>query len=57
MFTLTIRTDNAAFRDDYNTEIARILEEVADRVRDGAISGACRDVNGNTVGGFGFDDE
>ena len=58
MFTVTIKTDNAAFGDHTVNEVARILREVADRIetdgderRDGL---TLRDVNGNTVGRAGF---
>jgi hypothetical protein len=56
MFTVHIRTDNAAF-EDAPGEVARILQVVAERVRDGQTSGRVLDINGNSVGGFGFDDE
>jgi hypothetical protein len=54
MFTLTIETDNAAFEDDQREEeIARILEDTAKRVRNGALVDGwmrLRDSNGNTGG-------
>ena len=52
MFTLTIKTDNAAFADDPRPEVARILRKLADRVDDetGDTSWSVRDINGNTVG-------
>lgn len=62
MFTLKIKTDNAAFRDDTDDEgadtgaaaceVARILREVAGRLENDATSGSCLDCNGNTVGSF-----
>ncbi len=45
-------TDNAAFDDGPATEIARILEVAAKRVRDGWTEGALLDANGNRVGRF-----
>lgn len=60
MFKLEIRTDNAAFGDrmssDCLEEVARILEDIARKVRYGNEGGACRDVNGNSVGSWGFDE-
>lgn len=59
LVTVTIRCENAAFRDDDDTghaEVARILRELADRVvaagHDGQTSFtlAAIDYNGNTVG-------
>lgn len=53
MFTLTIKTENAAFDRRGGSEIARLLAVVATHVRGrdlDADSGTLRDVNGNTVG-------
>ena len=53
-FTLTFRTDNAAFDDDEApAEIARILRAAADLAEFGANRGVIRDSNGNTVGEWG----
>ena len=52
MFTLTIDTDNDAFADDPQAEIARILRKVARRVACGEDTGRCMDANGNGVGGY-----
>lgn len=53
-FTLTIETDNAAFRDD-PSEVARILREVARKIQhEGKDYGTIMDVNGNKVGEFSF---
>lgn len=69
MFKLSFKTGNAAFHDDDDdleddgdelteacrAEIARILRDVADRVRYGTEDrGAIADVNGNTVGTFRY---
>lgn len=61
MFTLSIHTDNAAFDgDDMRPELARILRAVADRIESGNVDAytdyAAKDVNGNTVGTFRWDD-
>ena len=55
MFSLTIDTGNAAFSEDRNAEVARILEETASKLRDGRCQDASdelflRDLNGNKVG-------
>lgn len=52
MFTLTIKTDNAAFDEgDKGLEVARILRELANRLEtQSQTSGTLRDANGNTVG-------
>ena len=60
-FSLEFSTSNAAFGDNNDRadrtewtaraeEIARILEAVAARVRNGEDCGNCHDYNGNTVG-------
>ena len=51
-FILTIECGNAAFADDYREyEIRRILEDVVNRLRNGAgFPMPLRDINGNTVG-------
>lgn len=57
MFTLTLKTDNAAFCDEEShgaEEVARILAFVAKRVEDGHFEGPCKDFNGNTVGSYAF---
>lgn len=53
MFTLKIKTGNAAFQDagdDGKAEVARILREIADKLENGQEGGACMDGNGNRVG-------
>ena len=49
-----IDCDNAAFEDDYAAEVARILHHVARRLEAGDTDGKLLDINGNTVGQFGF---
>lgn len=52
MFTLSFKTDNAAFDDDPTPEIARILREIAQKVDAGIDEGAVYDINGNRIGDF-----
>ena len=47
-----ITTGNDAMSSD--DEIAQALMRVAHRVRGGSIGGKVADVNGNTVGSYGF---
>ena len=61
-FKVVIDVENAAFEDEnMGTELARILREVADTV-DGtsgeteSIEGTLRDVNGNKVGQYRFEE-
>jgi hypothetical protein len=66
-FTLTFECESAAFdaidpeasetahQNERNTETARILRYVAERVEHNT-TGPVRDVNGNTVGSYGFFD-
>lgn len=57
MFTLTIETDNGVFTvDGVAAEVSRILAVVAHRVLDGCTSGKLRDINGNVVGSFKFEE-
>ena len=50
MFKLQIRTKNAAFDGEPRAEIARILHDLADSLRNGADTYYVQDSNGNTVG-------
>lgn len=57
MFKVTVKTDNAAFKDHPagdRGEIARILLQLAMDVHNGADVYILRDANGNTVGRAGF---
>jgi hypothetical protein len=58
-FSLTFDCDNAAFDDFPESEIARILRSVADRVDDGDRDpgGLIFDVNGNHVGEWNIEEE
>lgn len=49
MFTLSFKTENAAF-EDLNAETARILRAIAARIESGQVEGRAIDVNGNTIG-------
>ncbi len=49
-FSITIKTDNAAFEGDAGPEVARILREIAGRIENGDTRVPCRDINGNLVG-------
>lgn len=54
-FKLEINLDNAAFHDDDGDfdpghELAKILGDVKDKVRDGYFHANCYDTNGNCVG-------
>lgn len=56
MFTLEIETDNAAFGDNnLLIETARILRDAANKVEQGEHPGTLRDVNGNKVGAYQFE--
>lgn len=52
MFVLDIRTDNDAFLEHPEIEIARILRQTSYRIEEGEKSGKLRDGNGNKVGSF-----
>lgn len=59
MFTLEIKTGNAAFTDPYSgeydqyaegAEINRILRNIIGKIEDGCTYGTVFDINGNRVG-------
>lgn len=55
MKLIIVDTDNDAFGETDETraaEIARILEDVAGKIRDGHEGGKCMDYNGNSVGNW-----
>jgi hypothetical protein len=54
MLKLTLHTSGAAF-DDGSEEVARILRELADRIKAGRTSGRLFDLNGNACGNWAFD--
>jgi hypothetical protein len=53
-FSLTMNLTGATFDYDKEGETARLLQEVAAKVRDGAVSGPIRDGNGTTIGSYTF---
>jgi hypothetical protein len=56
MFTLTIRTGNAAFDDEGRyLAISRLLRQSAKRIGSGIDAGTIQDSNGNTVGEYCLD--
>lgn len=60
LITITINTDNAAFVEDGEQEVARILTELSSDIARGAIDydGAnIRDINGNVVGRISLEEE
>ena len=54
MFDLHVECDNAAFEDNLGQELARILIEIAQEIRqrsdDDVTTGRIFDINGNRVG-------
>lgn len=54
---LSVKTGNSAFEGGATEEVARILREAADKVKDGEHIFVLRDYNGNTVGKFEFREE
>ena len=48
--TIDIQCDNAAFEDNPEQEVARILKELAERIAYGLSDRNLKDINGNTVG-------
>lgn len=60
-FNLSMRVDNAAFSEDMNNEIARILRKIADKVEASGKSiywyQDIFDVNGNNIGQFAVKDD
>lgn len=56
MFTVNIKTENAAFK-DMAGEVARILRDIADQVENGATRGRPVNSNENEAGQFYFDSD
>lgn len=52
MLLVRIKTDNAAFEEDRDAELARILRIAADKIEHGNETAKLYDVNGNAVGEF-----
>jgi hypothetical protein len=51
-FTIEFSTDNAAFADDMDGEVRRILTKITDQWSNGRSSGTILDTNGNRVGSW-----
>jgi hypothetical protein len=51
-FVIEINTDNAAYEDDYYSEIIANLKSVISKVDSSVLEGTIRDTNGNKVGNF-----
>lgn len=56
-FIVTINTGSDAFHPEPFTELRRILLDVVDKLEEERTEGTLRDVNGATVGLFGFEPE
>lgn len=55
MFTLIFNTDNATFHDSPESEVCRILRDIALLVERGGFQhSAIRDINGNTIGQYTY---
>ncbi len=52
MLKIEVEPNNAAFADDPEGELARILRDIAKRIENGESQGTVRDLNGNAVGWF-----
>jgi len=51
--TIVVKMDNEAFADCPTHELARILQELAEKIRDKQSTDIrLRDINGNTVGAY-----
>ena len=65
MLRIEIRTDNAAFNGDgetqwerdywRNLELKRVLKNVMNQLDNGKVNGSCIDINGNKVGKWSLD--
>lgn len=56
-FKMEFSTANAAFEENLEHEVFRIVDDVAQEVIDGSRSGKIRDINGNTVGEWSLTSE
>jgi hypothetical protein len=52
MFKLVFTTDNDAFAEAGHLEAARIIEQVAQRVREEDYEGYVSEINGNVIGHY-----
>lgn len=55
--TINIKTDNAAFQNNKEFEVDRILSEVTSKIAMNYTSGVCIDFNGNNVGDWKVTDK
>jgi len=53
-FKIKFNADNAAFTVMPEEEASRILEKIAEDIRQGLVEGPVMDINGNKVGHWGF---
>lgn len=51
---IQFKTDNAAFEENRELEVADILKRIAYRVEEGATEGVIMDSNGNKVGHWSY---
>jgi hypothetical protein len=55
-FLVEIQCDHAAFADDPNHEVVRLLREIGKRLeKDGESCGGLVDVNGNSCGSYKYE--
>lgn len=55
MMKIEFKTGNAAFEEDFEGEIGRILSNISNLVNSGRSSGKVMDYNGNCVGTWSVD--
>lgn len=55
VFTVSMKTRNDSMQEQPCMEMARLLQDVAERLEKGQTSGYLIDTNGNTVGTWGFE--
>lgn len=54
---ININTDNAAFQEEKDQEVERLLLEAVNKITDGFGHGYLRDYNGNRVGEFNIKED
>ena len=54
-FKIKFNMDNAMFDEQPESEIARILKSISSQVKNGITYGKIVDLNGNSVGSWGFE--
>jgi hypothetical protein len=55
-FIINIECNNDAFNDDANYEVSRILNNLANVIKEGSSFSWIKDINGNTCGFASFED-